>query len=234
MDDSQKKDKDIFLPAAIIVAALLISGALVYKTGSNVTVPSANSDTSLLAQISGGNLADDDVVLGDKNAPVTIVEFGDYQCPFCAKFFSEVEPQIREQYIKTNKVKMIFRDFAFLGSESQGAALASQCAADQGKFWAYHDRLYQTEIADGRENNGNLTTALFKSLAVDLGLDAGKFAGCLDSQKYKTEVEKDYSDGVAAGVQGTPATFINGKVISGAMPFPQFKNVIEQALSQSR
>ncbi len=229
MDDSQKKDKDIFLPGAIVIAALLIAGALVYTTGSEAVNPP-------LAQVlpNSQNLMDDDVILGSSDASVAVVEFGDYQCPFCARFFQQVEPRLREEYIKTGKVKMIYRDFAFLGPESQGAALASQCAADQGKFWAYHDELYQVEIADGRENNGNLSSALFKSIASKLGLEAKAFDSCMTSEKYRAEIEKDYNDGVAAGVQGTPATFVNSKLISGAVSYESFKAEIEAALRSAR
>lgn len=233
MEDNQKPSKDVLLPGAIIVAALLIAGSLVYKTGSNAIQPPAGLTGSIGAK-TADLLDPDDVVLGNPNAPVTIVEFGDYQCPFCGKFFSEVEPRIRDQYIKTGKVKMQFRDFPFLGEESNQAASASQCAAEQGKFWAYHDLLYQTEIADGRENSGNLTGALFNSLAARLGLDQAKFSTCLASGKYNNETQKDYNDGLAAGVNGTPATFINGQMISGAVPFLQFQAAIEEALAAAR
>ncbi len=229
MDDSQKKDKDVFLPGSIIVAALLIAGALIYTTGSEAVNPP-------LAKVlpADQNLADDDVVLGDPAAPVTVVEFGDYQCPFCGRFFQQVEPQLREEYIKTGKVKMIYRDFAFLGPESQGAAMASQCAADQGQFWAYHDELYIAEIADGVEHNGNLSAAFFKSIASKLGLDAAVFDACMTSNKHRAEVEKDYNDGVDVGVQGTPTAFVNGKLLSGAVTYDIFKAEIEAALRSVR
>src|SRR3989344_4780744 len=123
MDESQNK-KDWLLPGSIIVAALLISGALVYNIGSR-GLP-VDQQANLAATVSPADLSDDDVVLGNPDAPVTVVEFGDYQCPFCARFFKEVEPKIREEYIKTGKVKMIYRDFAFLGPESIDAAMASQ------------------------------------------------------------------------------------------------------------
>lgn len=230
MDDSQKPSRDFSLPTSILVAALLIAGAVIYSTGSK-TVGEPADVSAIVGQ---KDLADDDVILGDPKAPVTIVEFGDYQCPFCGRFFSQVEPMIREEYIKTGKVKMVYRDFAFLGPESQGAALASQCAAEQGKFWAYHDELYKAEIADGVEHNGNLSAVFFKSLASQLGLDGNKFNSCLDSQKYKDEVQKDYNDAVAAGVKGTPTTFVNGKLISGAVPYETIKALIEEALKLTK
>lgn len=233
MEDSQKPSKDFLLPASILVAAVLIAGAVIYSTGSKVVNPTADLSETIGQQIPK-DLIDDDVILGDPKAPVTIVEFGDYQCPFCGKFFNENEPLLREEYIKTGEVKMVYRDFAFLGPESQGAALASQCAAEQGKFWAYHDELYKAEIADRKENNGNISAVFLKSLAGKLGLDQAKFDSCLDSQKYKLEVEKDYDDGVAAGVRGTPTTFVNGKLLSGAAQYSTLKKLIDEALASSR
>jgi protein-disulfide isomerase len=125
------------------------------------------------------NVSSDDVVLGDPNAPVTFIEYGDYQCPFCARFFNDTEPLIRDQYIKTGKVKMIFRNYPFLdgfvsppGTESEYSAEAAECAKDQGKFWEYHDALYTAESQDGHENNGNLNRDLFFTIADNLKLNA--------------------------------------------------------------
>lgn len=227
MEPSQKDSNSFLLPASILVAALLIAGAVIYSSGAK----SLNNKTAeVIETFTGGDLLDDDVILGNPDAPVTIVEFGDYQCPFCGRFFSEVEPKIRDEYIKTGKAKMVYRDFAFLGPESQAAALASQCAAEQGKFWAYHDELYKAEVADGVEHNGNLSAVFLKSLAGKLGLESVKFNSCFDSQKYKSEIQKDYEDGVNAGVRGTPTTFVNGELISGAASYLTFKNLIEEAL----
>lgn len=228
------------LAASILASALIVGGAVIYSSGAG--------GREGLAQVAGGSptetrgeaesasppTADDDVVLGEPDAPVTFIEWGDYQCPFCAKVFAEVEPKLREEYVRTGKVKMVYRDFAFLGPESETAALASQCAAEQGKFWAYHDRLFETEIADGRENNGNLTPDFMRSLASELGFDRGKFDTCLDSKKYQDEIAKDYADGVAAGVRGTPATFIGGTLISGAQGYPVFKAAIDEALAAKK
>ncbi len=231
MDESQNK-KDWLLPGSIIAAALLVSGALVYNVGYR-GLP-ADQQANLAATVSPTDISDDDVVLGNPDAPVTVVEFGDYQCPFCARFFKEVEPKLREEYIKTGKVKMIYRDFAFLGPESIDAAMASQCAAEQKNFWGYHDALFAAESLDGKEHNGNLSEQLFKTIASGLGLDRNRFDACLSSQKYFKEIEKDYNDGVAAGVRGTPATFVNGKLLSGAVAYSSFRNLIEEALTAAR
>lgn len=234
MENQNGFKKDYFLPISILVAAVLIGGAVIYSTG----VKTVNRDQ--VANLGGAagslltdeQLIDDDVILGDSKAPVTIVEFGDYQCPFCGRFFSQTESQIKKDYVQIGKVKMVYRDFAFLGPESKTAALAAQCAGEQGKYWAFHDRLFEIEVADGVEHNGNLSVSLMKSLAKELGLNQNQFNACLDSGKYNTEIEKDYNDGVAAGVAGTPATFVNGKLVEGAQPYSVFKDLIEAALNK--
>lgn len=234
MENQNGFKKDYFLPLSILVAAVLIGGAVIYSTG----VKTVNRDQ--VADLGGAagslltdeQLIDDDIILGDPKALVTVVEFGDYQCPFCGRFFSQTESQIKKDYIQTGKVKMVYRDFAFLGPESETAALAAQCAGEQSKYWAFHDRLFEIEVADGVENNGNLSASLMKSLAKELGLNQSQFNICLDSGKYKAEIEKDYNDGVTAGVAGTPATFVNGKLVEGAQPYSVFKDLIEAVLNK--
>ncbi len=138
-----------------------------------------NSWPAQAVDVNGGGKVTDvpppgsgDVILGDANAPVTIIEYGDYQCPFCGRFFSEVEPLIRSQYIQTGKAKMVFRNYPFLGPESDAAAEAAECAKDQGQYWAYHDALYSAKIQSPTENNGILNKDLFEKIASDLKLNA--------------------------------------------------------------
>ena len=160
---------------------------------------------------------------GKKDAPVTIIEFSEYQCPFCKRFVDSTYPSIIKDYVDTGKVRYVFRDFP-LGFHDQAkpAAMAAECAGDQGKYWEYHDLLFK--------NQASLSAANYKKWAKDLKLDTTKFDACVDTNKYKAEVEKDFSDGQKAGVSGTPAFFINGKMISGAQPYSVFKTEIEAAL----
>ena len=146
--------KDNTLASTIFVSALIIAGAIIYSFGPE-RVPISLNDTSnpptlppLEKNLPFQQTLDamGDVVLGDPNAPVNIVEYGDYQCPFCARFFLETEEKIRENYIGPGKANMIYKDLAFLGPESLDAALAANCAADQGKFWEYHDKLFETGL----------------------------------------------------------------------------------------
>ena len=166
---------------------------------------------------------DDDAMKGKKDAPVTIIEFSEYQCPFCKRFIDDAYPKIIKDYVDTGKVKYVFRDFP-LGFHDQAkpAAMAAECAGDQGKYWEYHDLLFK--------NQASLSAANYKKWAKDLKLDTTKFDACVDTNKHKAEVEKDFADGQKAGVSGTPAFFINGKMISGAQPYSVFKAEIEAAL----
>jgi protein-disulfide isomerase len=171
---------------------------------------------------------DDDPSKGLDNAPVTIVEFSDFQCSFCGRFFHQVLPQIEEEYIKTGKVKFVYRDFPLSFHQyAQKAAEAAECADEQGKFWEYHNILFQKQT---EWSSGGISK--LKEYAQNLGLDTGKFNECLDSGKYKSEVQKDFMDGSSYGVSGTPAFFINGIKVVGAQPFSAFQQIIEEELSK--
>lgn len=162
---------------------------------------------------------DDDPSIGPENAPITIVEFSDFLCPFCARAKPTIK-QILENY--GDKVRLVYRDFPILGPQSEKAAQAAECADEQGKFWQYHDKLYGNQQAVETEN--------LKQHAERLGLNTTKFNECLDSGKMASEVEKDFQDGQSYGVSGTPAFFINGILVSGAQPYSAFEQIIEQEL----
>jgi len=169
--------------------------------------------------------ADDDPMKGSKNAPVTIIEFSDFQCPFCAKFFTQTLPLIEENYIKTGKVNLVYRDFPLNFHENaQKSAEAAECADEQGKFWEYHDKIF--------ENQNALDATSLKQYAKDIGLDTGKFDDCLDSGKMVSEIQKDFRDGSSYGVSGTPAFFVNGISVVGAQPYSVFEQIIEQELDK--
>jgi protein-disulfide isomerase len=176
---------------------------------------------------------DDDPMLGDPNAKVLMIEFGDYQCPSCRMFWKEVEPRLKKEYIDTGKVKLVFRDFpiAQIHPEAILAAEAVDCAADQQQYWQYHDKVFREQYNKG-DDIVRFKAADLKKWAKDTGLDPAKFDQCLDSEKYKTEVLKDKSDGEAAGVQGTPTFFVNGRVMGGAQQYPEYKKVIDDLLKQ--
>ncbi len=157
---------------------------------------------------------------GDVNAPIQIVEFSDFQCPYCLR----AAPVVR-QVLSTygDKVRLVYRHYPLPSHpNARPAAEASACAAEQGKFWEYHDKLF----ADPTK----LSAADLRRDAVELGLDAGKFDACVDSHKFKADVDADMKAGEDAGVNGTPAFFINGRLLAGAQPFDAFKRVIDDEL----
>ena len=178
-------------------------------------------------------------VLGDKNAKVTLVEFSDYQCPFCARNFQQTFPQVNTEYVKTGKVKYIFRDFplesihplAFKASE------AARCGGEQGKYWEMHEILFtnQTKLA------ADDLTAHAKAA----GVDSAKFKACMDSGRQAAKIRSDQADGRQAGVTGTPGFFMGltqpnastlkaVKFISGAQPYANFKDAIDSLLATAK
>ena len=191
------------------------------------------SATGAAAQ-SGFISIDDDPILGNPEAPVTIIEFADYQCPMCRAFWKETMPRIKEQYVDTGKVQIVFRDFPQSAPhpEASAAAMAAECAEDQGKYWEYHDKIFEEQ--DRRSRGGDVVrfrTADLKRWGKDVGLDTAAFDECVDSERHKAEVEADYADASGVGVNGTPFFFINGRVLAGAHPFSTFENVIEELLN---
>ena len=181
---------------------------------------------------------DDDPIRGDPNAPITIVEFSDFQCPFCARFHSNTFPQIEQNYLSTGKVNFVYRDFPIdsIHPNARPAALASECADDQEEFWGYHDKLFENQI-EWQSLDPQTGIDTFKEYAQELGLNVDDFNSCLDSKKHSQEINNDLQDGREYGVTGTPAFFIgNEKIgfikISGAQPYSIFQRVLDEKLEQ--
>jgi protein-disulfide isomerase len=212
----KKNSRPVYvLSAAIIVAAIIIAMAILLVL---IKPASGNSGNG------GGDYGislDDDTVLGNADAKVTIVEFSEFVCPFCGRFSRDTFPLIKADYIDTGKVRFVFRDF-IVHTSAQIASEASECADEQGRYWAYNEYLFNHQSA--------LTSTDLKAYAADLGLDTAQFDACLDSGKYRNEVEKDTSDAEAYGVTGTPTFFINGNKLVGAQPYAKFQQAIEEAL----
>jgi protein-disulfide isomerase len=160
---------------------------------------------------------------GPPNAPITIVEFSDFQCSYCKRVLNVLD-QVLARY--PDKVKLAFRDFPILSihPHAQKAAEAAHCAGEQGKFWAYHDLLFEKQDAIPQTD--------FAEQAKALGLERTAFQACIESRKYQEKVERNHADGVKAGVSGTPAFFINGRLLSGAQPLEVFKAVIDEELER--
>jgi len=235
-----------FLFAALFIVSLFTGGFGINKNSNsgtgNVVAPSQPTAPTQPVKVS----LDDDAVEGSANAPVTIVEFSDFQCPFCRKFWTETYHQLKSEYIDTGKVKLVYRDFplASLHPMAQKSAEAAECvreaAGGKGKgdkaYFKFHDKMFQEQnVLDGGDpikgpvkGTARYTADDLKKWAKDLGYDIGD---CLDSGKFASEVQKDETEGASYGVQGTPAFFVNGKLISGAQPYGAFKQAIDAELN---
>lgn len=235
-EKEEHKGGNTFLTVAAIVQILLlifvvfqisgmdgtVQGAAIGAPSPAAAAPRPTAPSAPTVDVEA--LLDDDTVKGDPDAPVTIIEWSDFECPFCARFYSQTLSQIDEQYIKTGKVKLVYRDFPLsFHANAQKSAEAAECAGEQGKYWEMHDLLFESGVAGG--------VPAFKRYAQQLGLNTGEFNECLDSGSMAGEVRKDMSDGQAAGVSGTPGFIVNGKLISGAQPFSVFQQAIEAELA---
>lgn len=167
---------------------------------------------------------------GNANAPVTIVEFSDFECPFCARFYSETLPQIQKEYVDTGKVKIVYMHYPLsFHAKARPLANAAECANDQGKFWEMHDKIFSENTA------GTLTSATdetYKQWAQSLGLNTTEFNTCYDSKTFDAEIDKEFALGGEVGVSATPTFYINGRQLVGAMPFESFKAIIDEELNK--
>ena len=220
------------VPFSIVLAGVIIAGAIMFTRNNDSVAPTKKlaqagdaAPTATAADIKA--VESNGPVLGKSDAPITIVEFADFQCPFCGRFYQSTAKDIIEKYVKTGKAKLIYHDFAFLGEESNWAAQAARCAGDQGKYWQYHDYLYEHQNG---ENEGSFAKNNLKSFALEVGLNADDFNTCLDSGKHAQEVLDDTEAGRKLGVTGTPTSFVNGKIVQGAVSFSQFEPTILKAL----
>ena len=166
--------------------------------------------------------------MGDPNAPVKIIEYADFQCPFCQRYWQETESQIINAYVATGKVYYEYRSVgAFIGPDSASAAEAAYCAGDQGKFWKYHDVLYSNWTG---ENVGDFAPDKLRQYASTVGLEPKTFNDCLNQDKYARQIQQDVANAKADGIRSTPSFLINNKLVEGAQPFNVFQKAIEAAL----
>ena len=257
----QEIESSTFLstPVAMVIGSVIISVAILIN-GGVIQIKGVSGGSAKAGQLAQASSAptqaiapqptedtspkqvsvDDDPVLGDKNAPVTLIEFSDYECPFCKRHYDQVYGQIKKDYIDTGKVKLVYRDFplSFHDPMATKEAVAANCAREQGgdsTYFKFHDEIFKRTTSNG---NG-LSDDKVKTIASDLGLDTTSFNSCYDAQKSKDEVTKDIADGSAGGVSGTPGFFIgksspDGKItgtpLVGAQPYAAFKTIIDQQL----
>jgi protein-disulfide isomerase len=233
------QQQNSYISAAIVALAIVALALHPALTSAQITLD--DKSTAASSSVNTNNKfalqsleAEGAPILGAESAPVTIIDFSDFQCPKCARFVKSTEPEIKSEYIDTVKVALVFKHFPRLGSDSFFAALASECAKEQGKFWEYHDVLYQNQQG---ENSGWASKEKLKEFASQIGLDRQQFDPCLDSEKYKPIIDRDLALVKELNLQSTPSFLIlksdgtEMEVLSGAHPFPSFKALIDKRLS---
>lgn len=204
--------------------------------GINLAKESGNSNVNAVANVNqptvtepvGAPVAEvppitgDDHVKGPADAKVTLIEYSDFECPYCLNHKATIDKVIQDY---GNDVRVVFRHYPLsFHANAEKAAEASECAAEQGKFWEMHDKIFAANGA------GTMSVDKWKAEAKNLKLNTSKFNDCLDSGKYASEISAEEQAALAAGVEGTPATFVNGELVSGAVPYAQFKQIIDSYL----
>ncbi|MBU1446298.1 DsbA family protein [Patescibacteria group bacterium] len=242
MADTQESSQNIWKTASFILIGLIVGyiigrfelATIEFHNDSNIkktVVESGNAQTTQTEQENVLEIsADDDDFLGSEDAPILIVEFSEYQCPFCAKMYKEIYPNLKKDFIDTGKVKYVYRDFPLtIHTNAINAAMAAECAGDQGKYFAMHDMLFENQTTWAKEENPKTN---FDEYAKNIGLNAATFTECYESEKYTEEILKDKAEGISYGVQSTPTLFINGKLIRGVPnSYANLKSIIEGELS---
>ncbi len=202
---------------AVGLVVLVAAAGLIFWLGTRQPAPAS---IAVRQPVVGVDITPEGFPLkGSLNAPVTMVEFSDFQCPYCRQFATQTLPLIEQKYIRTGLVRLIYRDFAVQGPESQWAAEAAYCAQEQGAFWPYHDLLFARQQG---HNQGIFTKENLKLFAAELGLEPRLFAQCLDSGRYAAMVQAATQEGRSLGLRGTPTFFINGRKVEGALPFERW------------
>src|SRR3989344_9209299 len=225
-----------FVLLVLFVVSLLTGGYGIGSddSGSQQIIPQQQGQPQAPPTNIELDLDDDGALKGDADAEVTIIEFSDFECPFCGRFYSETLPQIVKNYIDTGKVNIVYKDFPLpFHPSAKIAAIASECAEEQGKFWEMHDKLFEGQSSWGNQGP-SVSVPLFKQYAADLKLDTTKFNSCLDSEKYSSEVDEDMAE-AGSYVSGTPSFFIGNKddgftLLVGAQPYSEFVKAIEDKL----
>lgn len=223
--------------AAIVVLAIVILPSFANDETGSESVSSGGSDAATEGQAPDETWEqlvrrepDDPMAMGEVDAPVVMVNYSEFQCPFCGKFARDTEPALIEEYVEDGTLRIEWRDFPYLGPESTTAAHAGRAAAAQGKFWEFHDAMYADQLPP---NSGQLDEDYVAGIAEDLGLDVEQFLTDMNSKATASAVQDDFAEGQAIGVTGTPAFIINGVPVIGAQPTEVFQDTIEKAAEEA-
>jgi protein-disulfide isomerase len=205
------------LIVGVIVAAVIVVGAIVLLDRDSGGAQPQGAEVSL------------DKSLGAEGAPVVVVEYADFQCPYCEQFATGAARQLKEDYVDQGQVRFVFRHLAFLGDESTWAAEASECANEQDRFWEYHDKIYEEQAG---ENQGAFGKDNLKRFAAELGLDTEQFDQCLDSGAMRSVVREEVKEAQRRRISSTPSVLVNGQLIQNGSNYQVLQAAVEAALRQ--
>ena len=233
-EEKQNKSNNLTIALSLIIVGLIIAGAIYFRGDNKGNNPSQVPSQTTTVDISKVDIKDEPFI-GDPNAPVTIAYWSDFQCTFCGRFEKETMPKIVDKYVKTGKVKIVFKDFQFLGPDSIDAGLVENAVWDlyRDQYEAWHDAMFE---AQDEENGGfgNLDSILTLIRTKLPSIDADKIKTQVDSERasYEKEMDADKAEGSSFGINGTPGFIIGNQVISGAQPINVFTSLIDSELSK--
>lgn len=194
-----------------------------YLDGAKIEQPTGTAQPSNVGEVDTSN----EPMIGNADAPITIVEFSDFECPFCGRFFDQTYPELKEKYIDTGKAKLVFKDFPLsFHPMAKPSAIAATCVFElegDDAFFEMHDMIFQGQAS--------LSDSKLKDWALEVGVDEAEYDSCITDSKIADEVDADFNEGAALGVSGTPSFIINGKLLVGAQPFSEFEKIIEAELN---
>ena len=208
-----------------------VNAAASSNSGAPATPADPSAPSSAPFPDEARRIPGDPYALGNVKAPVVMVVWSDFQCPFCGHFARETEPTLVKQFVDAGVLRIEWRDFPYLGKESELAAVAGRAAAAQGRFWQFHDLVYAHEH---RVNHGDLSAAHLREYAAAAGLDLARYDADVKANRGADKVQADLSEGVALGITGTPAFLINGQPVLGAQPTATFVAMIQQAAAAAK
>jgi len=228
MATNLKDYKDFYIPGAILLGALIIGGAILSQGGTISLKQTSTGSLTPPPVVSGGKveftIAESDHIRGNPNAKITLVEFSDFQCPFCSRFHPTAKQALQEY---GDDIRWVYKHFPLdsIHPEARPSAEASECMWEQkgdDGFWKFVDAMF--------ENQSRLGSAFYEEVALQIGVNLSQFQTCVSERKYQDKVEQDYQQGVQGGVTGTPGSFVNGTPVKGAVPYAQLKAIIEAEL----
>jgi len=233
-EERRSRNKGWTMLGGLALAAILAVGIAYFALGTTSPAGSGGLSGDAGPDNAGSNAGSGEALgpptLGDEDAPVTMVEYSDFQCPYCGQFAREVEPELAEQYVQSGTLKIQWRDFPYLGQESVNAALAAREAQEQGRFWEYHEALFGNQDS---ANSGSFSDASLKNLAEEAGVDPEKVEESLAASEHEAAISRDFERGQQMGITGTPTFIVNGRTIVGAQPKEEFERVIEEAAAEA-